>query len=79
MKVDGAMKQALASKGKAIVVLAAMLLVLALSFSTAGAANNFLQTNLVSDLPGLAKITDPDLVNPWGISLQCHFSFMGFE
>jgi uncharacterized protein (TIGR03118 family) len=27
-----------------------------------------LQTNLVSDLPGLAWITDPNLVNPWGIS-----------
>src|SRR5207302_3254738 len=27
-----------------------------------------LQTNLVSDLPGLAKVTDPSLVNPWGIS-----------
>src|SRR5947209_11698203 len=27
-----------------------------------------LQTNLVSDVPGLAKITDPNLINPWGIS-----------
>ncbi|HVF49762.1 MAG TPA: TIGR03118 family protein [Pyrinomonadaceae bacterium] len=27
------------------------------------------QTNLVSDLPGLATIQDPLLVNPWGISL----------
>jgi uncharacterized protein (TIGR03118 family) len=26
------------------------------------------QTNLVSDLPGLARFTDPDLRNPWGIS-----------
>jgi uncharacterized protein (TIGR03118 family) len=26
------------------------------------------QTNLVSDIPGLAQITDPELVNPWGIS-----------
>jgi uncharacterized protein (TIGR03118 family) len=28
----------------------------------------FAQTNLVSDIPGLAKILDPSLVNPWGIS-----------
>jgi uncharacterized protein (TIGR03118 family) len=28
----------------------------------------FHQTNLVSDQPGVALITDPDLVNPWGIS-----------
>ena len=27
-----------------------------------------LQTNLVSDLPGVAVATDPNLVNPWGIS-----------
>src|SRR5262249_30249723 len=27
-----------------------------------------LQTNLVSDLPGLAQFQDPNLVNPWGIS-----------
>ena len=26
------------------------------------------QTNLVSDIPGLATITDPQLVNPWGVS-----------
>src|SRR5690349_20158674 len=29
---------------------------------------HFTQTNLVSDIPGLAKITDPQLVNPWGVS-----------
>lgn len=27
-----------------------------------------LQTNLVSDLPGAAAVTDPNLVNPWGIA-----------
>src|SRR5262245_27274522 len=27
-----------------------------------------LQTNLVSDLPGVAAVQDPHLVNPWGIS-----------
>jgi uncharacterized protein (TIGR03118 family) len=27
-----------------------------------------LQTNLVSDLPGVSAVTDPNLVNPWGIS-----------
>ena len=29
---------------------------------------DFTQTNLVSDIPGLATITDPQLVNPWGVS-----------
>jgi len=32
--------------------------------------NNFTQTNLVSDVPGMAKFTDPDLVNAWGISMS---------
>lgn len=30
--------------------------------------NTFVQTNLVSDIPGLAAHTDPNLVNPWGIA-----------
>ena len=29
---------------------------------------DFIQTNLVSDIPGLAAITEPELVNPWGMS-----------
>jgi uncharacterized protein (TIGR03118 family) len=28
------------------------------------------QVNLASDIPGLAPLTDPDLKNPWGISLN---------
>src|SRR6266542_3825694 len=32
-------------------------------------STTFTQTNLVSDLPGLAQLTDPILVNPWGIAL----------
>ena len=31
-------------------------------------SGNVLQTNLVSDLPGVAQVQDPNLVNPWGIS-----------
>lgn len=27
----------------------------------------YIQTNLVSDISGLAKVTDPHLLNPWGI------------
>ena len=36
----------------------------------AGVANadGFSQTNLVSNMPGLATVTDPTLVNPWGLS-----------
>jgi hypothetical protein len=33
----------------------------------AEAATAYVQTNLVSDIPGLATITDPNLINPWGL------------
>jgi uncharacterized protein (TIGR03118 family) len=35
-----------------------------------GDADTFVQTNLVSDLPGLAQLQDTNLVNPWGISFS---------
>jgi len=31
-------------------------------------AQHYKQTNLVSDIPGEAAVTDPNLVNPWGIT-----------
>ena len=31
-------------------------------------AQHYVQTNLVSDIPGLATTTDPNLVNPWGLT-----------
>ena len=34
------------------------------------AASIYSQTNLVSDLPGVAAHQDPNLVNPWGISFS---------
>jgi uncharacterized protein (TIGR03118 family) len=34
----------------------------------ANAADGFTQNNLISNMPGLATITDPNLVNPWGVS-----------
>jgi uncharacterized protein (TIGR03118 family) len=39
--------------------------------ASAGASqpdNSYHQTNLVSDLPGMAQLTDPDVVNPWGLA-----------
>src|SRR5437763_13795131 len=51
-------------------VLSAAVFGLALSISIGNTtrADPFIQTNLVSDVPGLATITDPLLVNPWGLS-----------
>ena len=36
--------------------------------SGAAQTNSYQQTNLVSDMAGVANNTDPKLVNPWGIS-----------
>ena len=35
---------------------------------SASTVNGFSQTNLVSDIPGLAAHTDPNLINPWGLA-----------
>jgi uncharacterized protein (TIGR03118 family) len=32
--------------------------------------SSYVQRNLVSDLPGIAEVTDPDLVNAWGMSFS---------
>src|SRR5260370_28490789 len=29
---------------------------------------HYTQTNLVSNAPGIAPVTDPQLINPWGVS-----------
>ena len=34
--------------------------------ATAADPPQYQQTNLISDIPGVARITDPNLVNPWG-------------
>ncbi|HWK15982.1 MAG TPA: hypothetical protein VNR66_00865, partial [Solirubrobacteraceae bacterium] len=34
--------------------------------ASAGTSSQYRQTNLISDIPGVARITDPNLVNPWG-------------
>jgi uncharacterized protein (TIGR03118 family) len=33
-------------------------------------SGGFSQVNLASDVPGLARVTDPNLVNPWGIAFS---------
>ena len=35
---------------------------------SASPSQHYKQTNLVSDMPGVAPVTDPNLVNPWGLS-----------
>ena len=49
----------------AVCILASAILV---SVSATVRAQHYNQTNLVSDVPGLAPVTDPNLVNPWGLA-----------
>src|SRR6266478_127512 len=56
----------------AVVITIAMLLLLLVPVAVY-AHNNpktgiYQQTNLVSDLPNIAKFQDPNLLNPWGLS-----------
>ena len=46
------------------------LMLLAAIPAAAFAGTSFVQHNLVSDIPGLADQTDPNLVNPWGIAFS---------
>jgi uncharacterized protein (TIGR03118 family) len=39
------------------------------------AANIFVQHNLVSSVPGLADVTDPNLIDPWGMSFSATSPF----
>src|SRR4051812_15333538 len=55
-------------------VLTAFFALIALSALPAGAAElqarppgGYTRTNLVSDVPGAAQLTDPNLVNAWGM------------
>ena len=53
-----------------LVVAAMFFLCASAQRAQADGANSFTQTNLVSDIPGMAKTTDPDLQNPWGVSFS---------
>ena len=52
-------------------VVATLLLTAATSWGQA--RNSYTKTNLVSDIPGLAELTDANLVNPWGLTLGNEF------
>jgi uncharacterized protein (TIGR03118 family) len=42
--------------------------VIAIAGHPRAASTGYVQTNLISDLPGVAKTTDPNLLNPWGLA-----------
>ena len=45
-------------------------LIASFGFTSLASAQKYTQTNLVSDIPGLAATTDPNLVNAWGIAFS---------
>ena len=45
-------------------------LITSLSLNSIASAQKYSQTNLVSDVPGIAATTDPNLVNAWGIDFS---------
>jgi uncharacterized protein (TIGR03118 family) len=51
-------------------LLAPLFTALILALAPPAAAQSYRQANLVSDVSGLAPLTDPALVNPWGMSLS---------
>src|SRR6266542_3322848 len=48
---------------------------LATGLATASPIPIYDQINLVSDIPGLAAVTDPNLKNPWGMSFTATSAF----
>ena len=56
------------SRISSLLIITILLFSLAVYPATA-AKQVYKQTNLVSDIPGLAQFTDPNLVNPWGLAI----------
>jgi uncharacterized protein (TIGR03118 family) len=56
-----------------LTILAAAVVYLAVT--SPASADNYVQTNLTSDIPGLAANTNPNLINPWGMSFSATSPF----
>ena len=52
--------------GALAVVGAAAAVAIPIATAVGQSGAEYQQTNLISDIPGVARITDPNLVNPWG-------------
>jgi uncharacterized protein (TIGR03118 family) len=40
-----------------------------LSATAMAQTTTYVQTNIISDMPGTASVTDPTMINPWGVSV----------
>src|SRR6267143_3131379 len=60
-------RRVLGLTGLMVVVIAGLGLLLSRQSPAAAPGGSYLQTNIVSDVKGTAPVTDPKLINPWGI------------
>lgn len=68
LDVDGGRLMTLASRFRNSLAIAAVAVGTLCATPWRAEADAYVQTNLVSDIPGLAALTDPSLKNPWGVS-----------
>jgi uncharacterized protein (TIGR03118 family) len=52
--------------GAVLTALALVTVGVPVAASAGSSGSQYQQTNLISDIPGVARVTDPNLVNPWG-------------
>jgi len=60
-------RRAIGLGGLILVVVIGLGVLLSHKPPAAAPGGSYLQTNIVSDVPGTARVTDPKLINPWGI------------
>ena len=60
-------RRAIGLGGLILVVVIGLGVLLSQKPPAAAPGGSYLQTNIVSDVPGTARVTDPKLINPWGI------------
>lgn len=60
-------RRAIGLGGLILVVIVGLGVLLSRQTPAAAPGGSYLQTNIVSDVTGIAQVTDPKLINPWGI------------
>ena len=70
VEIRNSMENHIIASLKRTLIAATSILLSAALAPGAHAASQNIEHNLVSDAPGIADQTDPNLVNPWGISMS---------
>ena len=60
-------RSAIGLSGLVVIVIIGLGVLLSRQTPTAPPGGSYLQTNIVSDVKGTARVTDPTVINPWGI------------